>query len=231
MKARVLTAELLDTLPGDDPAARASRRDLQRLHPILGQICLWTRWLRQNFPHRPPSSLADLGAGDGSLLATVLLRAYPKGGHGARVFFVDRQPMVPESTFAHLRRCNWLPTLITADALDWVEDGPPLSAALTNLFLHHLDEPRIKRLFSALAEKTDFFAAAEPRRTLLAHWASRTLILLGCHPVTRHDARVSVEAGFKGKELSALWPSRSGWFLQENPVGPFTHFFSAVKTG
>ena len=230
MKARVLTPELLDSLPGDDPSARASRRDLQRLHPILGQIRLWTRWLRENFPHRPPSSLADLGAGDGSLLATVLLRAYPKGGHGARIFFVDRQPAVPESSLAHLRRCNWLPTVITADALDWMEEGPIVSAALTNLFLHHLHEAGIRRLFSALAEKSLSFAAAETRRTLLARWGAAALGLLGCHAVTRHDARVSVEAGFAGKELTALWPRRPGWFLQEFAFGPFTHFFSAAKT-
>ncbi|MBM4456071.1 MAG: hypothetical protein FJ411_06755, partial [Verrucomicrobia bacterium] len=108
MKARVLTPELLDSLPPTNPAAQASRRDLRRLHPLLGQIGLWTRWFAGNFPARPPASLADLGAGDGSLLGTVLLRAYPKGGHGARIFFVDRQPVVPESTLAHLRRCNWL---------------------------------------------------------------------------------------------------------------------------
>jgi len=231
VKARLLTPELLDTLPPEDPAARASRRDLQRLHPILGQIRLWTRWFLQNFPHRPPDSLVDLGAGDGSLLTTVLLRTYPKGGHGTRIFFVDRQPVVPDSTLTHLHRRNWLPTVVTADVSAWVEEGPPVSSVVTNLFLHHLDQPGIERLFSTLAAKTALFAAAEPRRSLLARWGARALGLLGCHSVTRHDARVSVEAGFKEKELGNLWPSRPGWFLEEHGVGPFTHFFSAAKTG
>ena len=154
MKARVLTPELLDSLPPNDLAAQASRRDLRRLHPLLGQIGLWTRWFAEKFPARPPASLADLGAGDGSLLGTVLLRAYPKGGHGARIFFVDRQPVVPESTLAHLRRCNWLPTVMATDIFEWAEEGPPMEAALANLFLHHFDNPGIKRLFSALARKT-----------------------------------------------------------------------------
>jgi len=230
VKARVLTTELLDSLPPDDPAAQASRRDLRRLHPLLGQIGLWTRWFAENFPARPPASLADLGAGDGSLLGTVLLRAYPKGGHGARIFFVDRQPVVPESTLAHLRRCNWLPTVIAIDIFEWAEEGPPMDAALANLFLHHFDEAGITRLFSALARKTSSFAAAEPRRNHLAFLATQTLGLIGCHPVTRHDARVSVEAGFCGCELSTLWPA-SGWTLRERSAGPFTHFFSAQKHG
>ncbi len=230
MKARRLSPELLDTLPPEDPAAIASRRDLRRLHPILGQVGLWTRWFRENYPVRPPVSFADLGAGDGSLLGTVLLRAYPKGGHGARIFFVDRQPVVPESTLGHLRRCNWLPTVVTADAPAWIEDGPPVEAAIANLFLHHLEEPEIRRLFSALAGKTAAFAAAEPRRYALARWGVRTLHLLGCGPVTRHDARVSVEAGFIGREISGLWPSPGGWHLREMSAGPFTHFFFAAKT-
>lgn len=230
MKARVLTPELLDSLPSNDPAAQASRRDLRRLHPLLGQIGLWTRWFAEKFPARPPASLADLGAGDGSLLGTVLLRAYPKGGHGARIFFVDRQPVVPESTLAHLRRCNWLPTVMATDIFEWAEEGPPMEAALANLFLHHFDNPGITRLFSALARKTSSLAAAEPRRNHLAFLATQTLGLMGCHPVTRHDARVSVEAGFRGPELSALWPV-SGWTLRERSAGPFTHFFSANKNG
>ena len=230
MKARVLTPELLDSLPPDDPAAQASRRDLRRLHPLLGQIGLWTRWFAEKFPARPPASLADLGAGDGSLLGTILLRAYPKGGHGARIFFVDRQPVVPESTLSHLRRCNWLPTVMATDIFEWAEEGPPMEAALANLFLHHFDNPGITRLFSALARKTSSLAAAEPRRNHLAFLATQTLGLMGCHPVTRHDARASVEAGFRGSELSALWPA-SGWTLRERSAGPFTHFFSAYKNG
>jgi len=230
VKARVLTPELLDSLPPTNPAAQASRRDLRRLHPLLGQIGLWTRWFAGNFPARPPASLADLGAGDGSLLGTVLLRAYPKGGHGARIFFVDRQPVVPESTLAHLRRCNWLPTVMATDIFEWAEEDPPVEAALANLFLHHFDEAGITRLFSALARKTSSFAAAEPRRNHLAFLATQTLGLIGCHPVTRHDARVSVAAGFRGRELSGLWPS-SGWKVRECSCGPFTHFFSAQKHG
>jgi hypothetical protein len=230
VKARLLTPELLDSLPPDDPAAQASRRDLRRLHPLLGQIGLWTDWLLENFPVRPPAALADLGAGDGSLLGTVLLRAYPQGGHGARLFFIDRQPVVPESTLAHLRRCNWLPTVLATDVFQWLEEGPPSEAALANLFLHHFDEAGVTRLFSALARQAGSFAAAEPRRTRLAWCAARSLALLGCHPVTRHDARVSVEAGFSRHELSALWPA-SGWTLREQSAGPFTHFFSARKFG
>jgi len=119
---------------------------------------------------------------------------------------------------------------MATDIFKWAEEGPPMEAALANLFLHHFDNPGITRLFSALARKTSSLAAAEPRRNHLAFLATQTLGLMGCHPVTRHDARVSVEAGFRGRELSALWSS-SGWKLREFSSGPFTHFFSAQKQG
>jgi len=228
LKTRVLTPELLDSLPPEDPAAQGSRGDLRRLHPLLGQNLIWRRWFSEYFPIRPPSSLADLGTGDGFLLCSTLLRTYPAGGHGARIFLVDRQPVLSESTLDQLRRRNWLPTVVSADALVWLEEAPPMEAILTNLFLHHFNEQGVTRLFSTLARKTSCFAAAEPRRSRLAWLASSGLRWLGFHPVTRHDARVSVEAGFRDHELSALWP-RDDWRTHEEPIGPFTHFFSAHK--
>ena len=227
MKARRLSPELLDSLPASDPAAQASRRDLQRLHPLLGQISLWTRWFSENFPVRPPASLADLGAGDGYLLLRVLLRSYPRGGQGARIFFVDRQPCVPEATLTQLQRSNWLPTVVPAELPAWLEESPPLDAVITNLFLHHFGDAELRTLFSTIATKTTLFAAAEPQRNWISRWGAHGLGLLGCHPVTRHDARVSVEAGFTRRELSTLWPSSGPWKLHEQAYGPFTHFFCA----
>jgi hypothetical protein len=46
--------------------------------------------------------------------------------------------------------------------------------------------------------------------------------------VTRYDAPVSVRAGFRGQELSRLWP-QSGWTLREQPARLFTHAFAARR--
>jgi hypothetical protein len=40
---------------------------------------------------------------------------------------------------------------------------------------------------------------------------------------------VSVRAGFRGHELSRLWPNPAGWRLQEGPALPFTHCFFAQR--
>jgi len=230
MNPRRMAAEILDSLPPSDPRARASRRDLQRLHSILGQEKLWLHWLRRKYPARPPSSLVDLGAGDGHLLTRILPLAFPSGGGGSRLFLVDTQPSVPDSTLDQLRHQNWLPTIICSEVLEWARQAPPADAILSNLFLHHLSGEKLRELFIHLARITPLFAAAEPSRHGLASFGCRLLPLLGCHPVTLHDARVSVAAGFRDHELSALWPKLPAWHTSEHSSGLFTHFFSAKKS-
>jgi hypothetical protein len=229
MSARRLTPEILDSLPFSDPSALASRRDLQRLHTLLGQTRLWLRWFQKRYPDRPPASLVDLGCGDGHLLTTLLPQAFPNGGHGSRLFFVDRQPSIPDSALELLRRQNWLPSVIPSDLQEWIRSATPTELILTNLFLHHFHDSELRVFFKKISTLTPMFAAAEPLRALAGTIGSRLLKFLGCHSVTLHDARVSVQAGFRDHELSGLWSDRSNWSLTEQRIGPFTHFFSAEK--
>jgi hypothetical protein len=53
--------------------------------------------------------------------------------------------------------------------------------------------------------------------------------LIGCNDVTRHDAIVSVRAGFRNQELTGLWPDRAVWTLQEHAYGLFSHYFVAIR--
>jgi hypothetical protein len=55
------------------------------------------------------------------------------------------------------------------------------------------------------------------------------LWVVGCNDVTRHDAVVSVRAGFAGKELSPLWPEAPDWELAEHAAGSFSHLFIARR--
>ena len=59
--------------------------------------------------------------------------------------------------------------------------------------------------------------------------AARMCGLIGCNSVTRHDAVVSVRAGFADRELSELWPTEGNWALTEQVLGWFSHFFLARR--
>jgi hypothetical protein len=63
----------------------------------------------------------------------------------------------------------------------------------------------------------------------IALTASRLLRIIGATVITRHDAVVSVRAGFAGRELSALWPGDNQWQLSEQSAGWFSHCFIAKR--
>jgi hypothetical protein len=98
---------------------------------------------------------------------------------------------------------------------------------LANLFLHHFEDNRLADLFNGIARAASTFIALEPRRSRLALTFSQQIWAIGCNHVSRHDAPVSVRAGFAGEELSRLWPTASNWSLEERPAGLFSHLFIA----
>ena len=224
MKARRLTPELLDDLPPETLEARASRRDLHALNAIMGHRRAWRSWLRRESPR----AIAELGAGDGAFTAENVLATFPKG-NGATLFLVDRAPCVAASTLRALDRAGWIVRVEKADVLDWLAHAPKLDAICANLFLHHFDDAALTRLFALAAAAAPTFAAMEPRRGWLGLIGVAALPLMDAHAVTRHDARVSVEAGFRASELTALWP-RDGWRCEERRAFPFSHWFCAKKT-
>jgi hypothetical protein len=54
--------------------------------------------------------------------------------------------------------------------------------------------------------------------------------LLGANAVTREDAVKSVDAGFTGDEVTAVWPSTAKtWWTREFRLQPFSHGFIAAQ--
>lgn len=200
---RILETEWLDSLPASDPRAEHARRDLRRVNTLMGNARHIAAALR---PHwRPGMRVADLGAGDGSLMRAV-------GRHlpgTIDVISVDKSGGI--------------------DVLDYLRQPEKLDAIVCNLFLHHLDADVLSDVLALAAERAPLFVACEPRRARIALQASRMLWVLGCNEVTRHDAVVSVRAGFTGKELSAAWPP-GDWELEERVAWPFTHLFVARES-
>ena len=82
-------------------------------------------------------------------------------------------------------------------------------------------------LLREVSRQTRTFLACEPRRARPALVAASMLGLVGCNRVTVHDAAISVRAGFRDHELSAVWPRGAGWMLTEGNAGRFAHTFLA----
>jgi hypothetical protein len=150
---------------------------------------------------------------------------------GVRVVLVDQQQLVSPETQSAFAALSWRVESVQTDVFEWLDrDGADESDAIvTNLFLHHFDEAELRRLFRTACRQTRCLLACEPRRNRFSLRAAGLLWMLGCNDVTRHDARASVQAGFRNAELSTLWPVDDGWQLSERPEGRFSHCFVARR--
>lgn len=200
LSSRFLEPEWLDDLPASDPRAIRSRNDLRRVNAIMGNARLIARHLGQ------ARRVADLGGGDGSLMRAVARKLKRE----LEVTIVER-----------------IAGLEVFEFLD--SPGVQLDAIVANLFLHHLTQADLRRLFALAARRAPLFVCCEPRRSRLALAGSHLLGFIGCNDVTRHDAVISVRAGFSGNELSAAWPVAPGWSLTEQLALPFSHLFVAQR--
>jgi 2-polyprenyl-3-methyl-5-hydroxy-6-metoxy-1,4-benzoquinol methylase len=223
---RQVEPEWLDHLPAADPRAIRSRRDLRRVNTLMWNARIVARELRGRFPEGL-RTLADLGAGDGSFALRVA-RSLPRPARPAQVILIDREPGFTPALAAQFESRGWGVRVEQSDVFDALRREPaPLDAVIANLFLHHFEDARLAELLALVARRARFFVACEPRRSRAALLGSRMLGLIGCNDVTRHDAVVSVRAGFRGGELASLWPQAAAAVLSEGPRGMFSHCFVA----
>ncbi len=227
---RRVEAEWLDELAPTDPRAIRSRRDLRRVNSFMLQATIMRRLLLAACGDEPPRFILELGGGDGSFILKVG-QGLARNWRGVRVTLLDRQPVVAKETREAFQAIGWKLEVVTADVFAFLEAaaGKQADVVTANLFLHHFPDARLRRLLALAAAIAPRLVACEPRRSAWSLGASRLLWAIGCNDVSRHDAAASVRAGFRGTELSALWPTQQGWRLSERPAGLFSHAFVAQR--
>lgn len=225
LSARSVEPEFLDALPPTDPGAIQSRRDLQRVNRCMCSA----RILKAALKNFRPRRIVELGAGDGTLLLELAQRLSPAWSE-AELLLLDRQALMNPPALQRFLKFGCWAVAEQADVREWLSIAPDGSCDLmiANLFLHHFCEDELKALLGSAARVTKVFVALEPRRNGLSLAFCHLLWAICCNSVTRHDAAVSVRAGFRGRELSRCWPSGE-WRLQERAAGCFSHLFVAMR--
>ena len=181
---RLVTPELLDHLPSEDPEAQRSRRDLQRINFLMGN----ERWVCRavgRYAEIAERGIVEIGAGDGQLCAK-LARQFPS----ATVVAYDLAPRPAELD----PRVSWQQGDIFA-----TEVPETAGILVANLFLHHFEGPSLLALANWLPS-FKVLVFCEPDRAGLPHFLGWLM-----HPwinrVTRHDMHVSITAGFRVGEI------------------------------
>ena len=227
---RIVAREILDEIEPRDPQALAARHDLRVINRLMRNARWISQLAEQQLDLTQPLRVLDLGSGDATFLLSVVQR-FPPGNGRSHAWAVDRRSLVTPEIVDRFRDRGWDLQVAEADAVEWLRHNHPLeqSLVIANLFLHHLPDESLRELLQGVSW-AKLFVACEPRRSYFALTASRLLWAVGSNAITRHDAVVSVRAGFRAQEISALWPDGVGWRLEERPMGLFSHCFSAQMT-
>jgi len=184
---RTLQPELLDGLAPGHPDAQHSRRDLRIINQIVGSH----RWIRQSLPSllRDGDVALELGAGTGELGRLLASNGLASDG-------LDLWPRPPDWPTAR----QWH----VADLRSFTGFAA-YPVVIGNLIFHQFSDTELHALGEILRQNARVIVACEPARRRLSQALLRTFgPLFGANYVTRHDAHVSIAAGFRNSELAGL---------------------------
>ena len=201
MNQRVITPELLDGLDSGDPDAIRSRRDLR----VINQIMRGELWIVNQLKNMNNiSKVIELGAGEGTL-SRKIQKARPE----VSITAVDLAPR-PANFPAEIQ---WL----QQDALELDDHYDASTAIVANLFIHHFDDDVI-RTWSKTWTEAGAILLAEPYRSIRFVRMGKLMHPFVNH-VTRHDMKVSIEAGFQSGDLPILLGDNWLWHEESNMFG------------
>ena len=181
---REIQPELLDSLPADHPDALHNRRDLHLTNQLMGNY----RWFARTLPiHiRPDESVLELGAGTGEMGCRL---------HKAGIA-VDGLDFWP-------RPINW------PGASEWHREDllkfkryERYPVIVGNLIFHQFRSEELTLLGAKLNRSARLILVSEPARRRFSQIAFAGIArFAGANHVSRHDAHVSIAAGFCDEEL------------------------------
>lgn len=183
---------------------------MRLLNHLMGNF-RWFATVLRGIRLPPGSRVVELAAGDGSLGRYLFGRIPGAAGWACTGLDLCRRPARWPQPWdwerADLRESE---TIATAEVL------------IANHILHQFPDDALHQLGTKLPESVRLLLINEPVRRRLHLWQARAAFLLGLNHVSRHDALVSIRAGFLGGELPILLGlSRDAWTWQiaQTPLG------------
>ena len=204
LTARRREAEWIDA-PDVDPALlRKGLRYIRRINRLLGYTRATLSHLQRFSRHWKPAEtirIIDLATGSADI-PRAILRWAGRRGLDVRVVGVDLHAgTIAEA--AHERRDARL-NIVRADVLDLPFADGSFDYAMTNMFLHHLDDEQVVTVLRNMnrVARRGIIAADLLRNRRAYAWI--VLLTLCANSMVKHDARVSVRQAFTRREVLEL---------------------------
>jgi ubiquinone/menaquinone biosynthesis C-methylase UbiE len=188
--------------------------DPELLHKSLAYI----RWVNRLFRYtramlshierfsrkwKPGEQIRILDVGTGSAdIPRAILNWADRRGFNIHVIGVDLQAVVAAEAAASNPDSRL--GIVRANALDLPFADESFDYAITSMFLHHLDDEAVVKVFREMSRVASrgILAADISRNRRSYMWIN--LFTLLANPMVRHDARVSVRQAFNRAEVMSL---------------------------
>lgn len=186
---RVVLPEFLDSLPPDHADARVSRRDIGLFNLYLGTLPWFVRILKANL--KGGESLLEIGAGEGKLVGSLCKLLNSGTAESPSWTALDRSPVFNEDD----RGIHFV-----AEDLLHFDGYNGFDVIFGNMILHQFTDAELSRIGAHLCKSARLLVFQETLR-LKIFYALCLLVALPLSRVSRHDALVSIRAGFRNDEL------------------------------
>lgn len=196
---RIPHPAILHRLSPETPEALRCRRELQRIHRLMGNFGWFRRTMRRRV--REFTRGVEIGPGDGALGR--LLYWDPKLRDKLALTGLDRG----------VRPAAWpLPWEWRREDVREFAGWGDYPLVVANMVLHRFDEEDLRKIGKALDQSCRLLLAVEPARRGLHLTELRLLRLLGLSRTAYEESRAGVRAGFLWSELvEALGLSARHW--------------------
>lgn len=203
LSVRERQAEWMDAPDADPALLEKSFRYIRRINTLLGYTRATLSNLKQfsrGWTRGETIRVLDLATGSGDI-PQAILRWSGTQGFDVRVVGAD---LLPDAAADAVVRCGGRLRIVRADALKLPFADESFDYAITNMFLHHLDDDQIVQVLRDMARvaRRGIIVADLLRNRRAYAWI--VLFTLWANPMVKHDARVSVAQAFTRREVLNL---------------------------
>lgn len=204
LSSRRREAEWMDAPDADPKQLRQSLKFIRRVNFLFGYTrATLSHFKRFSAAWEPGRTIRILDVATGSAdVPKAILRWSLRAGFDLRIVGID----LHARTIAEAAGANNDPRLsiVRADAMSLPFANDSFDYALTNMFLHHLDDEQVVSVLREMSRvaRRGVVVTDLSRDAWAYRWIS--LFTLFANPMVRHDARVSVAQAFTRAEALAL---------------------------